>query len=672
MRVVSLRKCGLAVTLGVAVLLAAEMAVAQSRWTPLGPDGGDVRSLSYDPANPDHILLGTSSGELFSSTDRGATWSRLAHLGSDDDYVLDHIVFDTEHHVIYVAAWSIEDNGRGDLFRSRDGGRSWEAIEGMHNKSIRSFAMAQTNHDILAVGALDGVFRSDDRGKTWQRISPENHAEIKNIESLAIDPKNPEVVYAGTWHLPWKTEDGGKTWKHMKDGIIDDSDVFSIIVDHSNSSVVYLSACSGIYKSENAGAMFHKIQGIPSSARRTRMLHQDPVDPNVVYAGTTEGLWKTVDAGRAWKRVTPPNVIVNDISVDPRNAAHVLLATDRSGVLMSENAAVSFQPSNQGFAHRQVATVLGDRQDSNVLYAGVVNDKEYGGVFVSRDGGQHWTQRSSGLGTRDIFVLRQGKNGELVAGTNTGVFILAPRATVWVAADQVVNETKTSVKLKATAKTKARTVTQVKVTKSTITGRVADIDIDGNKWYAATSQGLFISDNSGRSWRGPVLAEPHQVAVHAEGELVIASTIKRVMVSHDGGANWQQAPVTFSVTVVRSVNIGDDGALWVASREGAFRSSDGGTTWQHMHNGLPHHNVLFIGRDAEGHRLLAAAATSEVYESTDGGRSWHGISTGFRTRSVFPVSGRLFAATDFEGLVAQPSDVAGTRNSAPSSGSANR
>jgi len=51
------------------------------------------------------------------------------------------------------------------------------------------------------------------------------------VESLAIDPTDPDVVYAGTWHLPWKTTDGGKTWSNIKQGIIDDSDVFSIIID---------------------------------------------------------------------------------------------------------------------------------------------------------------------------------------------------------------------------------------------------------------------------------------------------------------------------------------------------------------------------------------------------------------------------------------------------------
>ncbi len=62
----------------------------------------------------------------------------------------------------------------------------------------------------------------------------------------------------------------------------------------------------------------------------------DPTNRNTVYAGTTEGLYKTLDGGTTWKRMTGPDVIVNDVFVDPKNPQHVFLATDRSGVLESE------------------------------------------------------------------------------------------------------------------------------------------------------------------------------------------------------------------------------------------------------------------------------------------------------------------------------------------------
>src|SRR5208282_4220849 len=89
-----------------AISLFSTALLASGPWQVLGPDGGDARSLAYDARNPDHILLGTSSGQMFTSNDAGRTWLRLARLGGDD-FVLDHIVIDRQDsNIIYVSAWS--------------------------------------------------------------------------------------------------------------------------------------------------------------------------------------------------------------------------------------------------------------------------------------------------------------------------------------------------------------------------------------------------------------------------------------------------------------------------------------------------------------------------------------------------------------------------------------
>src|SRR5271170_3700438 len=161
------RKVLIAVSL---ILLCASAWAGQ--WTALGPDGGDARSLSYDPRNPDHIFLGTSTGTIFNSMDGGRSWSRLAHLGSDDSYVLDHIVTHRQTpDIIFASAWSVENQKAGDLFRSRDGGTTWAALPGMHGKSIRTLAVAASDPKVLAAGTLDGVYRSKDGGDTWEHIS---------------------------------------------------------------------------------------------------------------------------------------------------------------------------------------------------------------------------------------------------------------------------------------------------------------------------------------------------------------------------------------------------------------------------------------------------------------------------------------------------------------------
>jgi photosystem II stability/assembly factor-like uncharacterized protein len=616
------------------------------QWTALGPDGGDVRSLAYDPQNPDHIFLGTSTGTLFSSTDGGKSWARFAHLGSGDDYVIDHLAIDPQSpNKMYAAAWSVETQQSGDLFHSEDAGQTWETLPAMHGKSIRALAISASDSKTLVAGAVDGVFRSSDSGKSWQKISASN-SDIHSIESIAVDPKNSNVIYAGTWHLAWKTDDGGANWHHISKGMIEDSDVFSIIVDSTNSSVVFASACSGIYKSQNAGETFQKIQGMPFSARRTRVLKQDPANPAIVYAGTTEGLWKTIDAGKTWNRVTDPEVVVNDVMVDPRNSMRVMLATDRAGVLASTDGAHSFLTSNHGYTHRYVTAILADKSDPNTMYVGVVNDRELGGVFVSRDAGQHWIQNSKGLDGRDVFTLKQASNGELVAGTNRGMFILAQHATEWSPINDIVNRTGSRY-----VKTGQHEVHSI------LTARVSDIEITPTTWMAATSAGLFTSSNQGKSWNGgAVMGKEDFVSVRAQGKLVAVATRSDVLVSKDNGVTWQDSSLSTSISSIRGVSITSDGQIMFASREGAFRSPNGGAGWEHMQNGLPDKNISSISYDQNNQRLLATSTeTGVVFESQDNGQSWtRGPDTGYPLRNISVVQGRMMASTPFDGIVMQP------------------
>ena len=633
-------------------------------WKPLGPDGGDVRSLAQDPVNPDRIYMGTSAGQLYLSLDAGLTWSRYARLGEGDDYVLDHTVIDpNDANIIYVAAWSIESGG-GDLFRSQDGGHTWQILPGMHGKSIRAFGVAPSNSHILVAGALDGVFRSSDGGDTWARISPEAHRELKNVESLAIDPANPDIIYIGTWHLPWKTTDGGQSWSNIKQGVVDDSDVFSIIIDPKRPSVVYASACSGIYKSENAGLLFQKVKGMPFSARRTRVMKQDPVNPGVVYAGTTEGLWKTMDGGKTFHRMTDPNIIVNDVMVDPRDPQHLLIATDRSGILSSNNGGKSFINSSRGFSHRQVATILVDRQHPEVFYAGMINDKEFGGVFLSQDAGASWRQISNGLGTRDVFTLRQAEDGEVLAGTNRGIFTLNPASYVWRAVSSGNNGLPSVVAVPKPPKRSAlrkvvrrgtRTTTTQPPGETPVDRRVTALDFADGKWFAATSAGFFSSANQGKNWSGgPVLGFKNFVTVHATPQMLLLAARNALIISPDRGTTWKLTNLPDMVTSISDVTMDPENSIWVTTREGAFRSRDNGETWDHV-AGLPVNNLTSVTYDTQGKRLVITSSdTTQIFQTRDFGMNWRREDSGWELRSVMAVRGRLLGVTAFDGLVLQP------------------
>jgi photosystem II stability/assembly factor-like uncharacterized protein len=631
-------------------------AAGARQWTVLGPDGGDVRSLAYDPQNPDRVLLGTSTGVIFVSDDGGHNWSRFAKLGLGDDYVLDHIAFDPQNSkTIFVSAWSVQDQNAGDIFRTHNGGKDWETLPAMHGKSVRAMAISASDNKVVVAGALDGVYRSNDGGNLWQRISP-NDGVVKNIESIAVDPKDPNVVYAGTWHLAWKTADGGANWQHINKGMIDDSDVFSIIVSSANPSEVFASACSGIYKSTSAGEQFDKIKGIPFTARRTRVLKQDPSNPAIVYAGTTEGLWKSVDEGKNWKQVSSPEVVVNDVLVDPRNSKHVLLATDRSGVLASDDAAATFTSSNHGYSHRYVSAILADNKTTNTLYIGLVNDRDFGGVFSSHDGGQSWQQKSSGLDGRDVFTLKQASNGTLVVGTNRGMFELAAGSSAWHPINNV--EVSKTVSRTVTLKSgKKKTVSSTTSVHSVLEGRVNDTELGSARWFAATSTGLFTSKDQGKVWvGGSVAGEKDFVAVQAQDQLIVAATRSTVLLSQDGGGAWQSARLASYPVNIRNVTVAPEGQIFVAAREGAFRSADSGKSWNHVGAGLPDKDITSVTYDGSHKRLLATSGqTGVVFESADGGSTWQrGPDSGFPLRRISVVHGRYIAATPFDGVIAQP------------------
>jgi photosystem II stability/assembly factor-like uncharacterized protein len=644
----------LSLLLGLATLVVLHSAAARAastRWIAVGPAGGDARAFASSPKDPHHLYLGTTNSWIYQSVDDGATWTRLAKLGSVDDLVVDNLQVDeADPKTLYAGVWQMDDVG-GGVYISHDSGHTWTSSPEMQGKSVRALEQAVSDPKVLVAGAIEGVFRSEDGGQHWTRISPEGSGEIHKVESIAIDPTDPRIIYAGTWHLPWKTTDGGATWRNIKQGLIDDSDVFSILLDPKFPSTVYLSACSGIYKSDTAGEQFHKIQGIPSSARRTRVLMQDPANRDVVYAGTTEGLYKTEDAGTHWKRTTGPNLIINDIYVDPANPQRVLLATDRSGVLASNDAGVSFALSNSGISQRQVTALLADTKKPETMYAGVVNDKSYGGVFVTEDGGKNWTQRSEGLDGRDVFSLAQSDDGTVFAGTNDGLFRL--NGDVWVPDNKVVNVKERTEYVVRHHKKEKRTITEGK-TESVIESQVNDLSMNGPVWFVATGDGVYRSTTHGATWTGPVLREQHYRFVDAHGNIAFAARREDLRLSTDGGEHWNPVMLPSGLTSVTALTTTPSGALWVGGRQGAYYSEDQGQTW-HAVSDLPVRMIDNIDYDAGLGRVVITSRDSDlVFALNPDDKSWKWWDAGWPVRMVHSMNGRLVGASLYDGVVVEP------------------
>jgi photosystem II stability/assembly factor-like uncharacterized protein len=636
---------------------------ATTLWPTIGPDGGDARRFAVDPQDPSRIYLGTTDSWIYVSNNGGTSWRRLSRVAPESGLVVDSLEVDRSNpQTLFAGVWIMAHPG-GGIYISHDGGRTWTASADMKGQSILSLAQSRTRPQELIAGTLQGVYRSEDRGVHWREISPPGSTEIHEVESVAIDPYDPGIIYAGTWHLPWKTMDGGKHWVSMSKGLIVDSDIFSIIVDPDKPQVVYLSACSGIYRSDDFGDNYRKVQGIPTTARRTRAIRMDPKDHSVVYAGTTEGLWKTVNGGQSWTLNTGRNVIVNDVYIDPRNPQHILLATDRSGVLASNDGGKTFHFSNTGFSQRQVAALLTDKKTPGTMYAGVLNDKTFGGVFLSTNYGHTWTQRSEGLHGLDVFKLGQGPSGTLLAGTSNGIFRWT--GSEWkpsdlIAADEAAMRDGRPVPRGARAVERR---VDWRRGPSRLEGRVTGLAESDGTWYAATYQGVFRSTNDGISWEGPVLGGEQYpsfygtngtVAMATHGATVYVARRDGLVVSHDRGKTWEPVVYPSGLTAIYSLAVTPQGTLWVGGREGVFVTSDQGAHWKKLSR-LPVVAVNSLTWDGDmGRMLLTSSESTVVFAIDPANMTWKWWNPGWPLQQVTSAGGRLIAVSDFSGLAVQP------------------
>jgi photosystem II stability/assembly factor-like uncharacterized protein len=633
---------------------------AQTSWNAVGPAGGDARAFGAVPGEPNHLYLGTTNSWIYESVDEGVSWRRLAKLDPTEDLVVYKILVDASNPtVVFAGGWK-PDKQDGGLWVSRDAGRHFSAVESLRGQSIFSLAQAPSDAKILFAGTLAGVFRSTDGGMTWSQISPLGNKEIHEVESLAVDPTDPQIVYAGTWHLPWKTEDGGATWHNIKKGLIDDSDVFSIIIDPGKRRTVFLSACSGIYKSETAGELFRKIQGIPATARRTRVLMQDPENRQVVYAGTTEGLYKTQDSGKTFRSMTGADVIVNDVYVDPRDSNHLLLATDRGGVLASLDGGATFTASNEGISARKVVALLVDHNDPTRMYAGLVNDKSYGGVFVSTNGGAAWAQigdgPDGGLAGRDVFALAQAKDGTVLAGTSHGLFALNTEgpAPVWQPRNTIANS-RTTIASETLHGKRINIEKQVKVPAIELASRVNALDVSGDVWLACTSYGLVTSKDQGASWQGgPVIGAGEYLSVSAHGETMAAARPDGVVLSRDSGETWMPMQIPTMLTRIHRVAFSDDGTVWLGAREGVYFTHDLGKTWLWIER-MPFRDVDDLYYDKHmGKVLVSSRSCDQVYAIDPKTLSWKWAQTGYAIGLIRAAGDKMVAASMFDGVLVEP------------------
>ena len=343
-------------------------------WRSIGPAnmGGRTADVEGVPGNPNIVYAGTASGGVWKTTNGGTTWVPIFEHQNTIS-VGDIALEPNNPDVVWVGTG--ESNVRnsvsfGDgVYKSNDGGKTWQHMGLKDTMYISRVLVHPNNPDIVYVAALGhafgpneerGIFMTTDGGKTWQKtlyIDAEHGAC-----DIDIDPSNPNVLYAGMWSFerkPWTFRSGDEK--------------------------------GGLFKSIDGGRTWQKItKGLPKLIGRIGV-RVAPSNSNVVYAITEakDGtLYRSDDRGESFRMVSKQANIVSRgfyytrVRVDPANENRVYAVA--STLFLSIDGGRTFRPIS-GKTHVDFHALWIDPKDPNRMWQG-----QDGGIAVSYDRGEHW------------------------------------------------------------------------------------------------------------------------------------------------------------------------------------------------------------------------------------------------------------------------------------------
>ena len=375
----------------------------------------DLHALWVNPKNPEEILLGTDGG-LYHSYDRANTWrfaaalpvSQFYHVSVDMEFPYDVYGGLQDNSTWYGPSrksggignkewrsltggdgfWAFVDPNEpdyvyseyqgGNLFRSRKSTGEQKDIKPSPREGEPKYRfnwntpihLSPTNRGTMYYGA-QFLFRSRDRGESWERISPElttnDPAKQKQDESggltldnstaenhctifaIAESPKNPDVIWAGTDDGNLQvTRDGGKTWTNVAGnvaGVRARTWVSSVEPSRYAEGTAYATFdghMTGdkqpyVFKTTDFGQSWQSLvsDGLKGYAHVVR---EDLVNPGLLFVGTELGLFASLDGGKQWGQFTAnlPNVAVRDLAIHPRDH-DLVIATHGRGVYVLDD-----------------------------------------------------------------------------------------------------------------------------------------------------------------------------------------------------------------------------------------------------------------------------------------------------------------------------------------------
>jgi photosystem II stability/assembly factor-like uncharacterized protein len=549
-------------------LESSSLASQDQRWISNGPYGGEVLSVVVDPLSSNIIYAGTAYGGVFKSTEGGLKG-------------------------IPMTITQIE--------------------------NVTSIAIDPLESQNVYAGNMQELYKSTDYGETWMKIND------KAGNSITINPLNPDVIYvSGSDDIVYKTINGGQNWEAVTTPLSLYSSITDIAIDPINTDTVYVLTAGGtIYKTTDAGTTWSEPISVGMYAAALAI---DPNNPSTLYAGGHVGMaegriTKSLNGGISWNSVyttSEGNSWVTSLVIDP-SSSNIIFAGTAKEILRSDNGGQTWEKvyilsEDLQYTNPVNAMCIDILHTSNV-YAGL----RAGGVLKSTDGGFNWFKVE--LSYSFITALTKDPQNEalLYAGTNIeGMFQSSDGGGSWLQ-------------------------TEIK------DGFVTSIEIDPkrtNRVYATTFDGVFKSTDYGQTWERlendlsglGTLIYAYSIAVHPDStDLLLLGTGSDegapLYKSTDGGESWSVLSITNRVSCI-TVDPKEPNVVY-ANYGYLSKSTDFGTSWIPLLN----EHVHAITIDPSSSNVLYAAVLGEgVIKSTDAGTTWVNMSEGLLNNAGYVLS----------------------------------
>ena len=380
-------------------------------WRNLGPDrGGRSIAVSGVKGRPREAYFGATGGGLWKTTDGGEDWYPVTDFQITTASIGAVAVSETDPDLVFIGTGETCIRGNilpGDgVYRSRDGGETWEHIGFRESHGISKIRIHPTDPDIVYVASFGkygvpseerGVFRSTDGGDSWERVLFRD--ERTGAIDLAIDRNNPDVLYASLWEAfrkeytmssggpgsgMFKSVDGGTTWTEITrnpgmppEGVVGR---IGVAVSSANSSRVYAlfeHDDGGLFRSDDGGESWELI----NDERRIRQrafyythVFADHHDEDVVYVQNTS-FFRSTDGGATYEVINNgTHGDFHDFWIDPDDPAHVVVGNDGGGAVSYTTGSdwTDLEFSTAQFYHGVTTAhipfhICGSQQDNSTL-----------------------------------------------------------------------------------------------------------------------------------------------------------------------------------------------------------------------------------------------------------------------------------------------------------------